>query len=87
MPGPDAVTDDVLATGRFGDRETEVRRIAGVDPKILVAVRLDGGACGDNDVVLSPWSIAFVGSPGQDPATHEAICAAAVKEQLARNGC
>jgi hypothetical protein len=84
---PDVVTEDVLATGRYAGQQTEIRRIAGVDPKILVAVKLGGGACGDNDVVLSPWSMAFFGNPGQDAATHDAICTASVKEHLARNGC
>lgn len=84
---PDRVTDEVLARGRYQGQETEVRRIRDVDRDVLVAVRLPGGLCGDDDMVaLSPWSMAFIGRH-DDEVTKKAVCAAAVEQHLERNHC
>lgn len=83
---PDLVTEEIVARGRLEGESVEVRSIEGVSPDVLVAVSVDGGRCGDDDVVLSPWSMAFPGSTSQ-AETDAAICAVVVEEERERNGC
>lgn len=85
---PDAVTNEVLATGRLDGRETEVRRVVGVDPKILVALRLDAGGCDDGDEgILSPWTMALAGNAHNEATLRDAICDSVVDEHRQRNSC
>ena len=83
---PELVTDEVVARGAWAGDVREVRVIAGVDPDVLLAIDVPGGECADGEVVLSDFSMVIVGR--YDPASaEEAICAAAIDEHLARNGC
>lgn len=83
---PELVTDEVVARGAWAGDVREVRVIAGVDPDVLLAIDVLGGECADGEVVLSDFSMVIVGR--YDPASaEEAICAAAIDEHLARNGC
>lgn len=83
----DLVSDEIVAEGSWQGRPIEVRRIAGVDPILLLAASLDGGICAEDDLTpLSPWSMLFVGehSPAE---VHDAVCRAGVDAHRARNGC
>lgn len=83
---PVLVTDDVVARGTWAGDVREVRVISGVDSDVLLAIDMPGGTCADGDVALSDFSMVIVGP--YDPArAQEAICAAAVDEHPARNGC
>ena len=84
---PELVSADVLAAGMFQGAPSELRRIEGVDPTIVVAVRGDGGKCGPGDEVLGPWSVGFVGLGG-DPRVPAMTCAVLVPERRTRSrGC
>lgn len=82
----DLVTDEILARGELYGETVEVRSIEGVSADVLVAVSLEGGRCGDDDVALSPWSMVF--PEGASPSeTDVAICAVVVEEHKERNDC
>lgn len=86
----DKVQRKVFATGRYYETPTEVRYIVGVDPDVLLAIRLPGGHCGDDDkVALSPWSMLFPGTGRADDeeAQQRAICSVTVEQHLKRNSC
>lgn len=84
---PETVTDDVLARGVYSGDATELRRVADTDPRYLVAIQVDGGACGDGDDVLSAWSMAFPEGAAQRPEMTEAVCRIAFEQHLAREHC
>lgn len=87
---PDAVTDETLARGELYQQQTEVRAVEGVSPEVLVAVSVDGGVCGDVDVALSSWSMAFPDFLEKSSGSAErdaAICAVVVDEQREWNNC
>lgn len=83
---PDAVSEETLARGELSWDEVEVRSVEGVSSDVLVAVSVEGGLCDDDDVPLSPWSMAF---PTDAPQSEleAAICAVVVDEHRARNNC
>jgi hypothetical protein len=84
------VSDVVIARGRLGERDTEVRSVRDIDPSLVLAIRLPGGICGDpedHENVLSPWSMFFESTTVDRAAQHNAVCAATVKEHLAKNYC
>lgn len=83
---PEVVTDEVLAEGTFAGGDTEVRRIADVDPAVLVAIRRPGGVCGDEDAAVSEWSMALPAGAAR-PDVQAAICKATFEEHYERNGC
>lgn len=82
----DLVTDEVLARGELYGEMVEVRSVEGLSADVLVAVSLEGGRCGDDDVALSPWSMVFPEGASQSE-TDVAICAAVVEEQKEFNDC
>ena len=84
---PDRVSGDVLANGTYDKKSTEVRRIRGVDPGVLVALRRPGGVCGDRDRVRSPWTVAFRIGPGNEEAVQRSICVVVDTAEKARNKC
>jgi len=84
---PDRVSRDVLATGTYGETSTEVRRIEGVDPGVVVALRRPGGVCGDRDPVRSPWTVAFRIGPGNEQAVQRSVCAVIDAAEKARSKC
>lgn len=83
---PDAVTEDTLARGVLSGEEVEVRRVDGASTDVLVAVSVEGGLCGDDDVALSPWSMAFPAGASQSEL-EATICLVVVDEHRARNDC
>lgn len=83
---PDAVTEETLARGELYREDVEVRSVEGVSPDVLVAVSVEGGVCGDDDVPLSPWSMAFPEGASQSEK-DAAICSVVVDEQRAWNNC
>ena len=83
----DAVSDTVVAIGTYSGIATEVRQIRDVDPTLLLAIRRDGGVCGDGDRVLSPWSMLFPGDSTKRPEIRDAVCAATVEQHRERNQC
>lgn len=83
---PDAVTEETLARGELYGEDVEVRSVEGVSSDVLVAVSVEGGLCGDDDVPLSPWSIAFP-EGASESELETAICAVVVDEHRARNNC
>jgi len=84
---PDRISGDVLATGTYGETSTEVRRIEGVDPGVVVALRRPGGVCGDRDPVRSPWTAAIRIGPGNEQAVQRSVCAVIDAAEKARNRC
>lgn len=77
---PDVVTDHVITRGTYDGAPTELRRIAGVDPQVLVAIRLDGGERGDEDEPVSAWSMVFPGDGATRSDREAAICAAGFEQ-------
>ena len=84
---PDLIGGEVLARGTYDDKPTEVRRVRGVDPHVLVALRRSGGLCGTGDVVRSPWSMAFRIGPGNEAAVRRASCLVIDSAERARSHC
>jgi len=80
---PEVVTEQVLARGSLHGDTVEVRSAEGVSPRVLVVVSVPGGC---DDVVLSPWSLAFPAGASQ-AELDAAICAVVVKEHRERNHC
>lgn len=83
---PDAVSEETLARGELSWEEVEVRSVKGVSSDVLVAVSVEGGVCDDDDVPLSPWSMAFPRGASQSEL-EAAICAVVMEEHRARNDC
>lgn len=83
---PDAVSEETLARGELSWEEVEVRSVEGVSSDVLVAVSVEGGLCDDDDVPLSPWSMAFP-MGASESELEAAICAVVVDEHRARNNC
>jgi hypothetical protein len=89
---PELVSEEVIARGVLAGRETEVRRIQGVDAKVMVALRAPGGLCDDQDTqALSPWSMAFPQTGKGDAETlrnlHQTECLVSPQKQRDRNRC
>lgn len=80
------VTDEVVARGELYGDVVEVRTVDGASDDVLVAVSLEGGRCGDGDVALSPWSMAFPSDASQRDV-EMAICVVVVAEQKRINNC
>lgn len=83
---PDLVTHETVARGELYGQMVEVRSVEGASSDVLVAVSLEGGRCGDDDVVLSPWSMAFPDDASQSDI-EAAICVVVVDEQKDVNDC
>ena len=81
---PELVTAEVLGTGSYQGRPSEVRRIEGIEPSVMVALRRDAGVCADGDTVLSPWAMAFHVEAGD---TSAAVCQVTVDAHRERNRC
>lgn len=67
------VADDVIGRGQLQSQEVTVNRIGGVARSVMVAVSLPGGLCAEDDVVRSPWSMAFPEAV-DDVAARRASC-------------
>jgi hypothetical protein len=85
---PDLVTGRAVARGRYGETATvELRAVRGVEPDVLAAISIPGGACDDGEIATSPWSMAFGPGANDEWALHSAICEAVPGDQRGRNGC
>ena len=83
---PDLVTDELIAVGRLVGEDTEVRVIDGVDPNVMVAIRLDW--CQDGgEATTSDWSMVFPDPMPDETTTHEAVCAATLWSRRGAEGC
>jgi hypothetical protein len=84
---PDAVSGERVAVGRYAGRSTEVRRLDDVEAGVLLAVRLPGGLCDDEDRrPLSQWSM-LLPAGAETADQNKVICEVAVAEHLERNKC
>lgn len=77
------VSDDVVAAGQYDGGEAEVRKVIGVDPDVLVAVRLESDTCDG-----TAWRMVFPDRERDKEARRTAVCSAAMPDDLAeRNDC
>lgn len=88
----DALEDHSVGTTLIGGAEREVRRFRNVDPSLMVAVKVPGGACYEGErEILSDWTIGFgYRPPGEDPRVAlDAVCTVAIltKAQTEASGC
>lgn len=72
---PEAVTEEVVARGSG----TEARRVEGVDPASLVAIRRTAACSRAEGAAASPWVMAHT--------SRDAVCTVVVEEQRARHQC
>jgi hypothetical protein len=91
----DAVSDHVVARGTWRGRPTEVRRIDGIEPSLIVAIDRPGGMCDEGDTrQTSPWSLGFPEREDVDNRDarrgrllHLAVCRVSPDQQRRRNRC
>ena len=85
---PDLVADRPFARGAYGATSTvEIRPVRGVDPDVLAAISIPGGACDEREVATSPWSMAFGPGAEDERARDDAICQAITEVDRGRNDC